>query len=372
MICPDIGNQDNSCTTSLRFGLVVLLALFFVGSAQQPVFAQSSQWLISNSSNAQVQFPGGDWQPLTIDTEIVPGTEIKVGVGGSVSLERNGDIVTLSPNSQMKIPNSQVAEGPSILQKIGTLLYKIRKRDPRLLHNVSDSQTNNPFKIDTPYLAAVIKGTVFSINVSQQGSALHVTEGLVEAISLSTGERGLVRPGQTARVSAVAGAGLSISHGGKVNGKSGNQGNSGNGQQADAQSAPNDNAASGSSTGRANASNRGSGRGLKTAVRGEPVNISKSTKGLLKARGALIKASFNGNKNRNVPGTNNGNGKSRTKKKIKTPGQIANSVIPAVNNGGGNAGGNSANSNAGGNGNGNGGGNNGNNGCNGNGKKKGC
>lgn len=337
--------------------MIMAVLVIVLGIHAQPASAQVSQWTVTASAKAQVLLPGGTWQTLDTETRLVPGAEVKVAPGGRVVLAQNGDFVTLSPNSHMKLPVSGKASEPSILQKLGTLLYKIRKRNTGLLHSVSKAtSTNRPFKVDTPYLAAVIKGTVFSVNVSAQGAALHVTEGLVEAISQATGERGLVSPGQTARVSSLAGAGLSISHGGKVKGKAGNSGTASDGGKKDGDAKAGNGKGPGTSAdkglGTAAAAGNNGQRGLQVAVSNGALDVSISSKGLLNAVATsnITRAgSFSHGKGN---GALNGKG--------QTPGQMmvgyGGNFIP-----GGGPGGNNGKK-----------GNNGKNGCNGKGKKPGC
>jgi len=364
---------------SLNFLMVMVFALGVgwapaVFAPLQAAASEPSNWRVLSVTNAEIRLPGGGWQPLDGNTQLVAGAEIRVATAGRAVLESEGDQLTLSPNSRMKLPAGAEAREQSVLQSVGTIVYKIRKRARQLLQGVSTGAQplapgEQPFKVGTPYLAAVIKGTTFSVNVSPQGAALHVTEGLVEAISASTGERGLVRPGQTARVGSLPGAALSISHGGQTRGrpagtqaaadeaKAGDEG-AANGRGADA---PGQRKANGAAAGKA-------AKGLKVAVGSGRVDVAKSSKGLLRAKGAGPSVASN---SRNVPG----------KKSVKlggkptTPGQLTAGLgsvaIPGLlpNGktfpGGGNGGGN-------GNGNGNSGGNNGSNGCNGKGKKPGC
>jgi len=375
----------------------LLIAFAFAGLAR----ADETPWHVTAAKNAEVLVAGGAWQELVTNTQLSPGTELKVGPGGRIELAHGRDFVTLSPNSQMQIP-LPAANAPSLLQKLGTLLYRIEKRRPTLHQNVSTGAAKRrTFNVETPYLAAVIKGTVFSINVSNQGAALHVTEGLVEAFSQATGERGLVAPGQTARVSSLPGAGLSISHGGKVTkpqggatkaqgadqGQGQGQGKGqGKGQGSASGRQANGIDANGQPRGATQAAGAAKARGIKVAF-GSELNIGKATKGLLKqasvqSNGTLGRGLGRANVNNNgaVPGNSNGNGNAFGR--TNTPGQLTAGnggspviagVLPNGNTfpGGGNAygvnGGNPGNP-----GNSNPGGNNGNNGCNGNGNKPGC
>jgi hypothetical protein len=353
---------------SLKFLMVMVLALgaglaTAIFAPPQVAAGQPADWRVLSVTNAEIRLPGGGWQPMDGNTLLVAGAEIRVAAAGRAVLESEGDQLTLSPNSRMKLPAGAEARDQSVLQSVGTIVYKIRKRARQLLQGVSTGAQplapgETPFKVGTPYLAAVIKGTTFSVNVSAQGAALHVTEGLVEAISASTGERGLVRPGQTARVGSLPGAALSISHGGQTRGRpAGTQAAGDEAKAGDDGAAKAQGAAKGQSA-------QAPGKGLKVAVGSGRVDVAKSSKGLLRAKGAGSSVASN---SRNVPG----------KKTVKiggkpvTPGQLTaglgNVAIPGLlpNGktfpGGGN-----------GNGNGNSGGSNGSNGCNGNGKKPGC
>lgn len=81
---------------------------------------------------------------------------------------------------------------------MGSLLFKVEKR------------ASQHFEVETPYLAAVVKGTTFSVSVDGEASAVHVVEGAVEVKALATGQVGLIKPGYTAVVSERRGRGLKI------------------------------------------------------------------------------------------------------------------------------------------------------------------
>ena len=77
-----------------------------------------------------------------------------------------------------------------LLQDLGNAVYKIEKRG--VPH----------FGVTTPYLAAVVKGTTFSITVDDRGSTLQVVEGAVEVATPDGGARDLILPAGVASVSA--------------------------------------------------------------------------------------------------------------------------------------------------------------------------
>ena len=65
-----------------------------------------------------------------------------------------------------------------------------------------DRQNVRHFAVETPYLAAVVKGTHFTVRVGGKGAAVMVARGLVGVTDLATGESADVPPGQSAAVGA--------------------------------------------------------------------------------------------------------------------------------------------------------------------------
>jgi hypothetical protein len=64
--------------------------------------------------------------------------------------------------------------------------------------------------VNTPYLAAVVKGTTFSVTVTPAGASVQVTEGLVQVASLDGLASRFVSPGEIGMISASAPGQLSV------------------------------------------------------------------------------------------------------------------------------------------------------------------
>lgn len=142
-------------------------------------------------------------QALRLGDAIEPGSEIATEAGSHVTLTRGKTSMTLSPESRTKIPfDSDQGQRTSIFQRFGSLLLKVDKRPEQ------------HFEVQTPFLAAVVKGTVFTVEVGGNGAAVHVSEGAVEVGALASGQVELVRPGQTATVGQGPNAGLELRDGG--------------------------------------------------------------------------------------------------------------------------------------------------------------
>ena len=78
-----------------------------------------------------------------------------------------------------------------VVEEFGNIVFMIKKK------------MTPHFEVQTPYLAAVVKGTTFSVGVSAQGTAVQVLEGAVDVATLDGGAHDLVTPGAVAIVSAT-------------------------------------------------------------------------------------------------------------------------------------------------------------------------
>lgn len=159
----------------------------------------SGVWAIADmSGRVSIVRSGAAPVALTTGDELRPGDMIETAADSSATLVRDGESIVIAPNSRMGLPATNDSPFATlVLQKLGTLLFKVEK------------QQQQHFEVKTPYLAAVVKGTTFAVNVGPAGSSVHVIEGAVQVNDL-TGNAAIVRPGQTALVSSAPGATLSI------------------------------------------------------------------------------------------------------------------------------------------------------------------
>jgi len=169
-------------------GVFVSLALFLTGTTH--AFAGGSDWrLIEKIGSVNIVTVGLVKIALTDGDVLQPGQRIETGPDGRAVIQRGQSFVTIAPRSVLVIPNDEPA-GPytRLMQYLGTIFVEVEKRP------------EEHFEVVTPYLAAVVKGTKFTVSVNESASVVHVTEGLVEVTDLATGELILLTPGQTAAV----------------------------------------------------------------------------------------------------------------------------------------------------------------------------
>jgi hypothetical protein len=184
--------------TAKWIGVVVVAAGLALAGAKAANAEGERTWRVSDiKGSASVSLDGTTWTALKRGDRVEPGTAVKTGGDGRVIMVRTGDSLDVAPDSHFNIPAKAQAgaKNPAthIMQKMGTILFKITTRP------------DNPFTVKTPYLAAVIKGTTFTVSVNGNDAALHVSKGAVQVSSILGGQTALVRPGQTAAVGASNG-----------------------------------------------------------------------------------------------------------------------------------------------------------------------
>ena len=103
---------------------------------------------------------------------------------GEFSFARGVESITFQPNTLAAITtNDSAAMKTQISQQVGSLDLEIEER----------SQPHTT--VQTPYLAAVVKGTIFHVTVEKE-KASAVDRGLVQVTSFASGQQSNVAPGQ--------------------------------------------------------------------------------------------------------------------------------------------------------------------------------
>jgi len=184
-----------------------LLVMFITFTWGTGVIAEDDAvWHVRQASGAVwVTTWGVQQASLTHARILKPGDYIRTGQNGRALLVRGEEFILISPNSLIEIPREK-KEGLSttIIQKAGSILLEVEKRNVK------------HFEVETPLLAALVKGTQFRITVEKSGTYVDVLRGQVEVSDLKSGQYALVQPGQTAKVSVQGSVGLSLSGSGTL------------------------------------------------------------------------------------------------------------------------------------------------------------
>lgn len=183
----------------------LLLVLFVVAGAGAEALAEDTAWHVSKSSgDVWVSTSGVQPVSLTNDAVLNPGDSIRTGRNGRVLLVRGQERILISPNSIVGLPAQRNDGSTTITQQSGSIFIEVEKRN------------GQHFEVETPYLAAVVKGTQFRVTVGQGASYVNVLSGQVEVTALRSGQSAVVMPGQMAKVWTLGNGGLILSGSGTL------------------------------------------------------------------------------------------------------------------------------------------------------------
>jgi hypothetical protein len=176
--------------------LAALLALLLLALSPgllraQDLAAMPAPWIVAESRGpAEMRHDRGAWQPLISGAVVAAASEIRTGPAAEVLLTRGNDRVRLKGQSYLELPAAAADGAPGdgtmtrLVQWLGEAVFEVDHRpDPH-------------FEVDTPYLTAIVKGTAFTVEVTHDGSAVAVTQGVV-AVGSPGGATTVVTAGMT-------------------------------------------------------------------------------------------------------------------------------------------------------------------------------
>lgn len=164
------------------------LSLLLLLSCSAPVLG--ADWVVARVSQpSKFTIDRKTWSTLKPGMTVPNRSWISTGPRGRVVLQRNKDQVTFQPGTLAGVfERAGFAVHTDFAQQTGTLSLSI---DPQVKPHLS---------VQTPYLAAVVKGTVFSVTVGKTSATVGVDRGRVEVTDARTGEKTGVKAGQKASV----------------------------------------------------------------------------------------------------------------------------------------------------------------------------
>src|ERR1700712_4756445 len=199
--------QPESFMRSVHQNSRLLAAAFILATASGAFAADDGAWTVDKSSG-EVWLTSSGAQPASLKQEelLKPGDTVRTGRNGRVLLRRGEETMLISPNSVVGMP-AEKTEGLSttIVQQAGSILLEVEKRNVK------------HFEVETPYLAAVVKGTQFRVTINAGSTSVDVIRGQVEVADFRSGQIAQVMPGQHATSFMDGKVGLSLSGSGTFN-----------------------------------------------------------------------------------------------------------------------------------------------------------
>ena len=137
------------------------------------------------------------WVPLRKGMSVPNKAWISTGPRGRLQLVRGSESIAFQPNTLAAIitRGGGTTRKTEVVQQVGEISLEIEKRQQP--HTT----------VQTPFLAAVVKGTRFTVEVGVGNATVAVDRGLVQVTSFDSGERSDLGAGQGARVD---GSGMTV------------------------------------------------------------------------------------------------------------------------------------------------------------------
>lgn len=184
---------------------VLVAAIVVLGGALLASSAFADDWLARQLIGRVQQQVGGKWIAVARGDAVADGHLVRTLGGARVTLVRGTETIEVGPGTQLVIEDRSGGKPfTTVTQMSGTVSVE------------ADIRNVQHFAVETPYLAAVVKGTRFTVDVSKGKSSVAVKRGHVEVESHLDHSATLLSVGQEAQVTADTGGTVVVSGDGKL------------------------------------------------------------------------------------------------------------------------------------------------------------
>jgi hypothetical protein len=172
----------------VRKFLLVLGAALAMAASSAAAFADD--WNVVRLRGNVLQHVDGEWHPLKKGDIVPDDRPIATSGSGHAALTRGNETIELGPNTQIRI-NDKGGRRPftTVFQYSGTVAIEAEVR------NVQH------FAVRNQYLAAVVKGTRFTVTEGKNGASVEVQRGQVSVEDENSSDSVLIVAGQKAGIS---------------------------------------------------------------------------------------------------------------------------------------------------------------------------
>ncbi len=177
----------------------LLFVLFLTIAATATGVAQADDWMVTRLRGEVFGFENGDWQPLQRGSVVDDQRRIKSLDGSRVVFTRDKETIELSGASEIRIYDRSGERMTTVMQAYGSVAIE------------AEHLNVQHFSVQTPYLAAVVKGTRFTVTSDNVGSQVAVDRGIVQVqdslhqvvANVIQGQQAAVSPTQVLDISGV-------------------------------------------------------------------------------------------------------------------------------------------------------------------------
>lgn len=164
--------------------------------------ALADDWVATRLRGVVLVLIEGDWVKLKRGEIVGDDRVIRTLRGGRVTFERGAEVIELGGDTQVQIIDRTGTKFTTVQQYFGSVAVEAEAR--QVQH----------FSVQTPHLAAVVKGTRFVVTSDRTGARVEVRRGRVAVEDRDTRQSTVVSAGQAASTSD--GAALIVSGRGKM------------------------------------------------------------------------------------------------------------------------------------------------------------
>lgn len=163
-----------------------------------PSFALADDWVATKLRGVVLQLVDGDWVKLKRGDVVPDDRVIRTLKFGRVAFERGNETIDLGGDTQVQIIDRSGRQFTTVKQYFGTVAVD------------AEAQNVQHFAVSTPHLAAVVKGTRFTVVSGKDQAKVTVQRGHVAVEDDDTHQKTLLAAGQAART-GDGGAPLEVS-----------------------------------------------------------------------------------------------------------------------------------------------------------------
>lgn len=197
--------------------MTLALAAAIVLLASSSLAALAADWVAVKARGGVFLHQGGAWVPLDRGGIVPERTVLRTGPTGRVVLMRDEERIDLSQNTQIRIDErSGTSKYTIVYQDLGEATYDV------------EHQNVQHFEVLTAELAAVVKGTRFTVTTDEGDGSVRVRRGTVQVTDMASRRVAFVQRGQVAEVDTDIETGTEFIVDGQVINVAGNSSNTSN------------------------------------------------------------------------------------------------------------------------------------------------
>lgn len=149
----------------MHFGRSILATLALACSCSVAI---ADDWIAERLRGGVMQYERGNWVVLERGDVVPDGGKVRTDGTGRVELMRGKESIALGSNTQISVRDAAGQKMTSVIQSAGVLTVTAEKR--HVQH----------FSVQTPVLAAIVKGTQFTVTYRNGLARVDVESGIVQ------------------------------------------------------------------------------------------------------------------------------------------------------------------------------------------------